>query len=388
MKLDKKLINWQEKGLISAEQCKNILQYENVQHSNSWVFVGFMILGAVVVGIGVISIIAANWMDIPPWIKLSVDFSGLILLGLGIFKSYANRTNNIWYETFLISFLLWCLGSIGLISQIYHTGGTWYQALLLWSIITIPITLYARSYFTAFLWVSLFLFGLIWTVIEYRYQIMGIAHRWWNFETRLAGALLLAPLLAISFAQITDRFKQQYLAYSFRFWFIAFGIASLVFADIFYWTHNWNGFISGLFAPAYLVATVLVVLIALNPNYKYLSKVFLLLALVLLLLLYHPSLLTVDSWEKGLLQDLVAPTLIISILLLYSLHLGISGQKALFNLVTFLIGWRFLIVYFEAMGGLAATGVGLILSGLIIIGISYGWYRSREFLQAWVRKLI
>ena len=388
MKLDKKLINWQENGLISPEQCENILSYEATTHSsNNWVLLGFMILGAVVTGIGIISIVAANWVDIHPWIKLLVDFVLLSALGFGIYTLHNKPSVSVWYEALLVSFLILCLASIGLISQIYHTGGMWYHALLLWAVITAPIMLYSKSYFSTFLWVTLFLLGLIWTIIEYRYQLMGLAHRWWNVETRLAGALLLSPLLSITFAQVADKFKQGYLADSFRFWFTITAIASLIFADVFYWTQNWSGFISGLFFPVYIIATILAVLILLKPSYKYLSKVFLLLALGLLLLLYHPSVLTIDEWEKGLLQDLVAPLIIISILLLYSLHLGISGQKGLFNLVTFLIGWRFLIVYFEAMGGLAATGIGLVVSGLVIIVISYGWYRSREHLQTWVRKM-
>ncbi len=388
MKLDKKLLNWQENGLITAEQQKNILNYEAKHHSNNhWVVYGFMMLGAVVSGIGIISIIAANWADIPASIKLLIDFILLILLGLTVFRLQKSTTQTVWFELALVSFQLLCLASIGLISQIYHTGGMWYHALLLWAIITLPITLYSKKYFSSFLWVSLFLSGFIWTLIEYRYESMGLAHRWWNIETRFAGALLLAPLLSISLALVADYFKQIRFADSFRFWFVINAIACLIFADIFYWTHNWSGFISGLFLPVYIIASILAVLIILRPSYTHLSKLFLLLALSLLLLLYHPSLLAISKWNEGLFQDLFAPFLILSILLLYALHLGMTGQKQLFNLVTFLIGLRFLIVYFEAMGGLAATGLGFIISGLVIIAVSYGWYQYRGQLHAWARKL-
>ena len=389
MKLSKKLQDWQENGLISSEQEQKILHYEAENHSSShWFLYGFLILGVVVTGIGIISLIAANWAEIPASIKLIIDFSLLLLLGVTLIGLYIKNTNSTIYELVLLAFQILCLASIALISQIYHTGGMWYHALLLWSVITFPITLYAKRYFSVFLWVSLFLLAFVWTLIEYRYQTMGLGHRWWNMETRLAGAVLLAPLLSMAMAQIADRFKRRDFADNFRFWFVITAIASLIFADIFYWTHNWRGFISGLFLPVYIVAIILLLLIITRSSYKPLSKILLIADLALLLLLYHPSLFNIAGWQEGLLQDLFAPLLIISILFIYALHLGITGQQGLFNLVTLLIGLRFLIVYFEAMGGLAATGIGLIISGLVIIAVSYGWYRSRNTLQAWIRSLV
>ena len=56
-----------------------------------------------------------------------------------------------------------------------------------------------------------------------------------------------------------------------------------------------------------------------------------------------------------------------------------------FNWVTFLIGLRFVVLYFQAVGGLAATGVGLILSGLLIIGVAWAWHSWRERLRQWTK---
>ena len=138
-----------------------------------------------------------------------------------------------------------------------------------------------------------------------------------------------------------------------------------------------------LFVPIYLIAALLSGLILFKRHYSYLSKGVLLLALSLLLLLYHPQLLLVIDEQNSV----IAPILIIAILTLYALHLGISEQQLLFNMVTFLIGLRFLVIYFDVIGSLAATGVGLILSGLLIIAVSYAWYRARHPLQRWVGSL-
>jgi uncharacterized membrane protein len=381
MKLDKKLIIWREQQLISTEQYSAILKYEARHQTNShWFLYGFILLGAAVMGIGLISIIAANWADIPVWLKLGVDFSLLLSLGFGIQYFYTRSTASIWTEVFLFSFQLLCLASIALLSQVYHSGGMWYHALLLWSIITFPINLYAKHYLSHVIWVSLFLLSSVWSLIEFLYLILDIHANDWNIEIKLAAVLLTTPLLSISLSYIAAHYRYTPLAITLRMWFIISLFSCLLFADIIYWSSNWVNIQSGLFIPAYLFSFLLLGLILFKMPYCRLSKAVLLLALALLLLLYHPNFLTtlIDS-------QFIAPFLIISILLLYALHLGLSEQQALFNAVTFLIGLRFLVIYFEVLGSLAETGVGLMLSGLLIISVSYAWYRARQPLQNWIR---
>jgi len=52
----------------------------------------------------------------------------------------------------------------------------------------------------------------------------------------------------------------------------------------------------------------------------------------------------------------------------------------LFNLCINLIGLRFLIIYFQVFGSLATTGIGLIISGLIIIGAVVGWMAFKKYI--------
>ena len=388
MKLDKKLINWQENALISAQQRQAIVEYEALhKQNNHWFLYGFLLLGAAITGIGIISIIAANWADIPEWLKLSADFMGLGLLGLGIFYLHIQPKNSVWTEVLLLSFQLLCLASIGLIAQIYHSDGMWYHVLLLWSVITFPITLYAQRHFASFIWVSLFLLGFIWSLVEFQSQLLGLNQGIWEFESKLSMVLLMTMLLSITLVYFAKKYQYHPLANNLQAWFVVSALSCLVFADILYWLpfSDWKEgshiLSSGMtFMPVYIIASILSGLILLSRQYRPLSKGVLLLAIALLLLLYHPYLLIAIDAEFRL----IVPILIISILMLYALHLGISGQQVLFNVVTFLIGLRFLMIYFEVIGSLAATGMGLIFSGLLIITVSYAWYRARHPLQAWI----
>jgi hypothetical protein len=66
--------------------------------------------------------------------------------------------------------------------------------------------------------------------------------------------------------------------------------------------------------------------------------------------------------------------------LVSAMEAGARKQKGLFNFWTFAAGLRFLILYFEALKGLAITGLGLIVSGFVIIGTALLWNKYRTFL--------
>jgi hypothetical protein len=55
-----------------------------------------------------------------------------------------------------------------------------------------------------------------------------------------------------------------------------------------------------------------------------------------------------------------------------------TGRRALFGLAFTMIGLRLLILYFEAIGGLTATGLGLIGGGLLCLMLAaLGWRLTR-----------
>lgn len=69
------------------------------------------------------------------------------------------------------------------------------------------------------------------------------------------------------------------------------------------------------------------------------------------------------------------------------MHVGNQGLTTSFNIMTLLIGIRFIILYFQALGGLAATGFGLIISGALLIAIAWAWQQYRKRLQQWTQEL-
>jgi uncharacterized membrane protein len=387
MKVGKKLETWLDHQLINKEQYQAILAFEG-EHSSKehWIIYGFLILGAVTTGIGIISLIANNWAAIPAVVKLSADFLLLGVLAIGIYRLFDSEHAN-WLDVLITSFLLLCLASIGLISQIYHIKGEIFHALLLWSTITFGVVLYARKYFPPFLWTTLFIIGLSWSVLDMQSQLIG--HKsWWSDTNPLSLLFIFTIFSCLLFAYIGEYFRRYAFTYSFRFWFAIAGIASLIYADIMYWTSSWEGTSFALMIPAYLVTAMFIGYILQHKSLPVYNRILIIAASVLYLLLFHPEWVFLNpDRSDSLLAELFAPVLIISVLLLFALHVGSMGRKTLFNIATFLVGLRFLVVYFEVIGDLAMTGIGLIISGLVIIAVTYGWYKTRERLQQWALSL-
>lgn len=159
-RIDKKIEEWVRADLLNREAADSILAYEDRQPASSWILSGFLVLGAVTVGIGIISLIAANWEAIPDSVKLATDLILLSALAYAIFKTHVEN-KPLYFEMYLVAFQITCLASIGLISQIYNTGGKAWQALLLWSMITAGVAIASKKAFVPFIWATGFFAGVI-----------------------------------------------------------------------------------------------------------------------------------------------------------------------------------------------------------------------------------
>lgn len=393
--IEKKLQVWEQQGLINGDQYEAILTFEQGgNQNNNWWLYSLLILGSAIIGLGIISLIAANWIQIPDSIKLGIDF-GLLISLAGVIFWYQQQTKHLISDTLIVAFIILCLASIGLIAQIYHINGRWYHAILLWSMITLPIVLFARHVFVHFLWVSLFINAAVWSSVDLAAGQLRSTMR------ELPAVLLLAPLLAASLYLLARRIALFHkTSASFFFWFQVSALIALVAIDLIRSGDDTQIFEWRWYLPAWMTAAFLIGLILTRSVYRPLNKGLLIAAIVLLVLYYQPDILftgqtrytfsALDAaartsiWQA---DDIRAPILTILILFLYTIHAGNSGYHRTFNLLTFLIGLRFVALYFQAMGGLAATGVGLILSGLMIIGIAWFWYSSRDRLQHWSKEL-
>ena len=376
-KLDKSLTRWVELGFIDQAQANKIKQYEDSEPQGSWVLFGLLVLGVAIVGIGVISLIAANWYDIPDMVKLVVDFAMLLLLAAFIMRAQVIELA-LQFEILLLAFMILCLASIGLISQIYNTGGELYQALMLWSLITLPVTFVARHYVNhvviPFMWLGGFFAAFMWTAY-YSLSWMPL------FQENIYAIMMVLPLLCASLSLYGENFQfsPHYIRAS-QDWFFITGLIALCVVetkDCLYGSSQYLHLTP--YVAGYGFALLTVFAIAISKHYSGAQKIVMTLALCIFLLPFHFSMLIGYS-------EFAYAAATILVLTLMAIFVASVHARGLFQWLLFLVGVRFLILYFQALGGLALTGLGLIVSGVVIISIAVLWGKYRRAIGIWAER--
>lgn len=148
-----------------------------------------LVIGAVLVGLGIILFIAANWQKFPDAAKiLGSTASTLALLVLGYYFQFV-RTGYKKYATpaYLIS-LFSVGGTICLIGQIYHVQANSHGLMLLWGALALPVALGLGFY------PALFFTSGLWFLGELFYQGTYHAPSWW-YPCLLLGFLIPYSLI-------------------------------------------------------------------------------------------------------------------------------------------------------------------------------------------------
>ncbi|MEM6892771.1 MAG: DUF2157 domain-containing protein [Bacteroidota bacterium] len=154
MSILKELSHLVSAGVISEETAEAIRKHYETQSSPSTnrLFVVFGILGSILVGLGIILIIAHNWDELSRFTKTCFAFLPLVighfLCGYTLFKKMGSTA---WRES-TSAFLFFAVGaSISLVSQIYNIPGDLSAFLLTWMFLCLPIVYVMRSSATSLL---------------------------------------------------------------------------------------------------------------------------------------------------------------------------------------------------------------------------------------------
>lgn len=148
-------------GVIDAETALKIKDYfqSKEDHSHNRQLLVFSILGSVLVGLGIILIVAHNWDDFSRTTKSLFAFMPLIIgQAACLFTLLRKRDNEAWCES-SATFLFFAIGaSIALISQIYNLPGDMAGFLFIWMILSLPLIYLLRSSVTSLLYIA----GITW----------------------------------------------------------------------------------------------------------------------------------------------------------------------------------------------------------------------------------
>jgi len=155
MKISKKeLEKLNKEGLITSQQVEQIFSYYQKNNDNTKLWKRLFIISALLIALGIILIIGANWASIPNFIKIAADFILFLALVYADYYFISNNKKNL-SEVFLVISFFMVAGTIGLIAQVYNLDGGWLSFARFWMFLTIPFIFLSRTFLINMLWLVL-----------------------------------------------------------------------------------------------------------------------------------------------------------------------------------------------------------------------------------------
>ena len=159
--LEGELPSWVREGIVTEKNAKVLLgRYEGDNASHRSSSMAFSLLGFALVGLGIISILAYNWDELGHLERTLLSI--VLLVGAQAFSFWVKRYKP--NDTSLLegSGILWFLmmgASLAIIGQTYHLGGTLYDFLSAWLLLSFGIAWLLPSSSAAFLQI------ILWTIV-------------------------------------------------------------------------------------------------------------------------------------------------------------------------------------------------------------------------------
>lgn len=363
MSLEHQLRRWVGAGVITAAQAADIRALE--QHSQPdeprptflYAIAG---LAGLAIATGLLSIVAANWDEIPGRVKVGLDLALVAGLGAGVWQ-WDRRGPDWARETAIVALWGLVLASIALIGQVYQLGGAAHEALLAWSVLTALLMTRARSGLAAALWIlGLQVTWAVWAV--------WIAETW-RSEALALGTVYWAPLLCLALGRWSaiQRARPAVAAV-----LEALGWGELLLCATLGTFAFYTDTSSEPWSEAYPAALVSVLLSAGMAAAMRASFPERLLLLVCVALAHGP----LFTSTGGL--DIAAALSFVGLWLLVAWSAHDARDIRLLNAATAVLGLRILAIYFEVFGTLLDTGLGLIIGGLVTLALVWLWTRKRR----------
>ena len=364
MNLDKKLTQWQQAQLLTAAQVQKIRAYEQ-QHHKPWVLLGFGLLGVFTVVLGIIALIAANWNMIGPETKLVANFIGYGVLGAAFY--YTERYRPWVKELVIMGWFGYVLGTIALVGQIFHLEGELYQTGIFWSVLTAPLLMFSQGKVAPLVWFGVMLGSVLLWLFESRLpESAGL-----NLAFSLPFLILIAGLV-LRMCEPFEALAKVCLGYSWAALAVLWMILSFSAGD----THSYGDEIA-LFTGPFLVLplTMLALVVAVIHTSTHITqqgKVALYAAAALLAL-------SLATWQ--MLPEALHHLLALISGLLAACYAALEQRRKLFNALILLVIIKVFGIYIELFTSLLTTGLGLVITGLLILATIWLWHRYSGNIQ-------
>jgi uncharacterized membrane protein len=372
---------WQRAGLIDGALAERIVAWE-AAHRRPVVLWAVAGMGALAVSLGIMAIVSANWENVPVAVKLGTVLGLNGLCAVAVFDFW--RRNWAWRRE-IAALLLFglVLSGIALIGQVYQLQSAPWRALALWLVLATP--------FLAFTALSR-LAGTIWAIAAVTTWFMAdeplrdVFVQLGAFQPRdhVWDTSYMLPLQSYVVACL-----MIVLAVLRGLWPVASGQANLLLRLA----------LAGLIAACSLtlafawrprdgaapLGPIVVAIVASLPAAAALwfrrspGERRVLVLLVGSLVAWVLAVLLADTGRSG---DVWRALLFIAYWATIGVMAGQAGWRGTFLFAFTMIALRILVLYFEAIGGLTATGLSLIGGGILCLVLAaIGWHLGRGVVR-------
>ncbi len=232
------LDHYESNGLITGEQKNGILEIYEIKGGLNFIRV-VVTIGALLVGLGILSFIASNWAGISHLVKLLIIFG--VFIGVNLAGYLLSENNPKTGRSFIYLGTLVYGAGIFLIGQMYNFGGEFPTAFLLWSLGVLPMAFQLKDKYLmlfANLLFGVYLFGSFDQGFPYAGWVgVPIAYLAYNYFEKSRLLLFFANLTALTFIfEITLSYEFEGLYVALLFFVIGlvmYGVKHTLEFDIF-----------------------------------------------------------------------------------------------------------------------------------------------------------
>ena len=160
---------WRDEGIVTEETAETLMgRYQPTERRFSW---GVMIaggFGALMIGLGVIALFAANWDCFGRPARAAISLAPVVLCGIAALVASAKgwKSMALWEPLGI----LWCIATAAgtcLVAQTYQVGGSVPGLILFVALLMLPVVWISRSVMAMAMWPVL---AIVWTFAQREIQ--------------------------------------------------------------------------------------------------------------------------------------------------------------------------------------------------------------------------
>ncbi len=188
--LKQELPAWVQEGIMTEDGAQRIATRYDLDNlskeSSNLLAAAIFTFGGLLLGGGLISFVAANWEEIPTFVQVAMLFITLLAFHLGGYWLWHQKGWSRLGHALVFTGCLVFGANIGLMAQIFHISGDWYNGFGAWALGSLVMAYGARSWITGLL-------ALVTSVIWFQ-GISSDHPSTWMLIVPLAMAAVFLPL--------------------------------------------------------------------------------------------------------------------------------------------------------------------------------------------------